>query len=194
MLGGSFNPAHEGHLHITRLALADLGLDGVWWLVSPQNPLKSVSGMASYERRLASARAVAADPRIRVCDFERKVGATQTARVLRKLTRAYRNRRFVWLMGADNLVQIARWHDWPSIFTTVPIAVYDRPSYSEPALASTAARRFGRARVNAVEAASLADRRPPAWIFFRGRLDATSATEIRARWRRAEKKKENIAP
>jgi nicotinate-nucleotide adenylyltransferase len=149
--------------------------------------------MATYAARLASARAMAADPRIRVCDFERQVGATQTARVLRKLTRGDRERRFVWLMGADNLVQIARWHDWRSIFATVPIAVYDRPSYSEPALASVAARRFARARVNAAEAETLAGRQPPAWTFFRGRLDATSATEIRARWRRAGKK-EQIAP
>ena len=144
--------------------------------------------MASYTSRQASARAVAADPRIRVCDFERQVGATQTARVLRKLTRGYRERHFVWLMGADNLVQIAEWHDWKSIFATVPIAVYDRPSYSEPALASVAARHFAQARVSAGEADTLADRRPPAWVFFRGRLDATSATEIRARWRRAGKK------
>ena len=149
--------------------------------------------MASYARRLASARTVAADPRIRVCDFEREVGAMQIARVLRKLTRAYRERRFVWLMGADNLVQIARWHDWQSIYATVPIAVYDRPSYSEPALASVAAQRFARARVNAAEAETLADRQPPAWMFFRGRLDATSATEIRAHWRGAGKK-EQIAP
>jgi nicotinate-nucleotide adenylyltransferase len=154
----------------------------VWWLVSPQNPLKPARGMASYASRLASARAVACYPRIRVSEFERQVGATQTARVLRKLTRAYRECRFVWIMGADNLIQIAKWHDWQSIFATLPIAVYDRPSYCEAALASVAARRFVQNRMSADEADTLADRQPPAWMFFRGRLDPTSATEIRAGW------------
>ena len=101
--------------------------------------------------------------------------------------RAYRERHFVWIMGADNLIQIVKWHDWQSIFATVPIAIYDRPSYSEPARTSVAARRYMQARVNTDGAQTLVDCRPPAWMFFRGRLDATSATEIRTRWRRTGK-------
>ncbi len=181
LLGGSFNPAHEGHLHISRLGLAKLRLDEVWWLVSPQNPLKPVRGMAALATRVRIARAVARHPRIRVTAIESELGTTYTADTLGRLTERHPDVRFVWLMGADNLIQISRWRDWRAIFGLVPVAVFARPTYSLPALASTAARQFARARIPETAAGVLADVRPPAWAFFRIRPHAASATAIRAR-------------
>jgi ribosome silencing factor RsfS/YbeB/iojap len=124
LLGGSFNPAHEGHLHLSREALKRLKLDQVWWLVSPQNPLKSGREMASLGRRLDGARRTAAHPDILVTDVERRLGTTRTARSLAGLTRRYPNLSFVWLMGADNLAQMPQWWPWP----VLPRAVLARPA------------------------------------------------------------------
>ena len=180
LLGGSFNPAHEGHLHISRLALRRLRLDQVWWLVSPQNPLKPEDGMAAFAERFASARRVArGDRRITVSDAERRLGTRFTADTLAVLTRRYRRHRFVWIMGADNLVQIPRWQRWTSIFHSVPVAVFARPSYSFRALSAKAARRFRRHRVAARNAGRLAGMTPPAWVFLWTRTHAQSATRIR---------------
>jgi nicotinate-nucleotide adenylyltransferase len=181
LLGGSFNPAHAGHLHISREALKRLGLDEVWWLVAPQNPLKPVRGMASLEKRLAGARrAVAAHPRIRVLDLETRLGTRYTADTVKELQRIFRQQRFVWLMGADNLAQIRHWKHWSEIFSRVPIAVFARPTYCLRGLAELAAKRYARRRVAPEAARRLADLVPPAWVFLPTRLDASSATEIRS--------------
>jgi nicotinate (nicotinamide) nucleotide adenylyltransferase/ribosome silencing factor RsfS/YbeB/iojap len=182
LLGGSFNPAHGGHLHISRLALKRLDLDEVWWLVSPQNPLKPVAGMAAFEARLEQARSVAAaHPRIVVSDIESRLGSSYyTVDTLRALRSRFPSLRFVWLMGADNLVQIPRWQRWAEIFRTMPIAVFDRPSYSLKALSGIAAQRFAKRRVRENAARRLAEMSLPAWVFFHGRLDAWSATRIRS--------------
>jgi nicotinate-nucleotide adenylyltransferase len=181
VLGGSFNPAHGGHLHISRLALKLLDLDLVWWLVSPQNPLKPVAGMAPFPVRLEGARRIAdADRRIVVTDLESRLGASPyTADTLRVMRRRFPRLRFVWLMGGDNLVQIPKWERWPEIFRTVPIAVLDRPSYSLKALSGPAAKRFARYRVPASDTRRLAEMEPPAWAFFHTPLDDRSATRIR---------------
>ena len=179
LLGGSFNPAHDGHLHISILALRALGLDEVWWLVSPQNPLKPDRGMASFAARVGAARALARHPRIVVSDLERRLGTRYTADTLDAVKRRFPRTAFVWLMGADNLVQIPRWKDWTAIFARAPIAVFDRPSYCYKALAGRAARRYARERVDARRARKLAVSPPPAWVFVRGRLNAACATEIR---------------
>jgi len=181
LFGGSFNPAHGGHLHISLLALRLLGLDEVWWLVSPQNPLKPERGMAPFARRFESAAAMAQHPRIRVTDLEGRLGTRYTADTVLELRRRFPATRFVWLMGADNLIQIARWARWTSIFNAVPIAVFARPSYSKQALSGPAARRFARRRVPPGRARELADLPPPAWVFFPSRLDTRSATAIRTR-------------
>lgn len=185
LLGGSFNPAHEGHLHISRAALSKLRLDEVWWLVSPQNPLKPVRGMAALAARVRTAREVARHPRIRVTAIESELGTTHTADTLKRLIERFPGARFVWLMGADNLIQISRWRDWRAIFALVPVAVFARPTYSLRALASVAARQFASARIPETATGALAVARPPAWAFLRIRLSAASATAIRARERRA---------
>ncbi|HKF64580.1 MAG TPA: nicotinate-nucleotide adenylyltransferase [Dongiaceae bacterium] len=181
ILGGSFNPAHRGHLDISLKALRQLGLDQVWWLVSPQNPLKSADGMAPFAERLAAARRMARNPRIRVTDLEQGLGSRYTAESLKLLRRRFPETRFVWLMGADNLAQIAQWRDWQQIFHLVPIAVFARPSYCFKALAAKAARRFARYRLKEGAGRRLATSEPPAWLFVHGRLNPISATEIRRR-------------
>lgn len=178
LLGGSFNPAHDGHRHVARLALKFL--DEVWLLVSPQNPLKPVAGMAPLAERLAEARRVmAGDPRIRVTALEQKLGSRFTFDTINRLKIRFPRVRFVWLMGADNLVQIARWARWNRIFDSVPVAVLARSPYSQRALAAKAARRLAGFRVK--QARGLADRMPPAWTFLHVRLHPASATAIRAR-------------
>jgi len=180
LLGGSFNPAHQGHREISLEALNRLGLDEVWWLVSPQNPLKPIAGMASLETRLAGAAARARHPRIRVTGLEAALGTLYTADTLRVLTRRFPRVRFVWLMGADNLIQIDRWQGWPQIFHTVAVAVFDRPTYSLRASAAKAARRFAPWRLAEGKARRLPGRKPPAWVFLHIRLNALSGTRIRA--------------
>jgi nicotinate-nucleotide adenylyltransferase len=181
LLGGSFNPAHGGHLHISRLALERLRLDALWWVVSPQNPLKPSAGMAPIEARLAAAaRVAAAHPRIRVTDIERRLGTIYAVDTLRLLKARHAEARLVWVMGADNLIQVPRWRRWRTVFRTLPIAVFTRPTYSSRALSGRAARRFAAARVRESRAGTLADMAPPAWVFLRTRPDASSATRIRA--------------
>jgi nicotinate-nucleotide adenylyltransferase len=180
LLGGSFNPAHDGHRDISLEALRYLDLDVVWWLVSPQNPLKPQKGMAPFSERLKSAQNVADHPRIKVTDIEAKLGTRYTADTLRKLVTRFPSYRFVWLMGADNLAQIASWADWTRIFHLTPIAVFDRPTYTNKALTSLAARRFRRSRRREAALKTLAATPAPAWVFVHHRLNPISATAIRA--------------
>jgi ribosome silencing factor RsfS/YbeB/iojap/nicotinate (nicotinamide) nucleotide adenylyltransferase len=162
------------------LALQRLGLDQVWWLVSPQNPLKPVAGMAPFADRLGQAAALAApDRRIVVSDIEAELGSTYTADTLKALCRRFPHARFVWLMGGDNLAQLPYWKQWQDIFRTVPIAVFARPGASLKALAGMPVQRFARWRIPATAARRLAAMPPPAWVFFHTRLDPRSATRIR---------------
>ena len=181
LLGGSFNPGHAGHLEISRLALARLRLDEVWWLVSPQNPLKAAAGMAPFAARLEAARALNTDPRIRVTGIEREFGTRYTKDTLGALKGRFPGVRFVWIMGADNMAEVCRWKAWPAIFRTVAIAIFARPSYSLRALSGRAARRFRRARIGESQAGRLAGMSPPAWVFLNRPRNPASATRIRAR-------------
>jgi nicotinate-nucleotide adenylyltransferase len=178
-LGGSFNPAHEGHRHISLVALSRLALDEVWWLVSPQNPLKSRRDMVGFGRRFAMARLQARHPRILVTDLEKRLGTRYTYDTLAALSRYYPKTRFIWLMGADNLGQIHRWQRWRGIFERYPIAVFDRPLYGMRALAGHAASAYARARRDPAQSRDLAAATPPAWIFFPSRLEPLSSTQLR---------------
>lgn len=180
LLGGSFNPAHDGHRHIAETALARLGLDEIWWMVSPHNPLKATAEMMPLADRLVSAAAMADHPAMRITDIENGLGTTYTAETLSIITAMYPQDRFVWIMGADNLVQIPRWKDWSKIFNTVPIAVFARPTYSVGALSGVAAHRFARRRMSENHARQLAWTEAPAWTFIHCKLNTTSATAIRA--------------
>jgi len=180
LLGGSFNPAHAGHRHVADIALRRLRLDAVWLLVSPGNPLKTSVGMAPIAARLASARRVADGRRIVATSIERRLHTRYTIDTVKLLRRRFPRVRFVWLMGADILVQLTRWRRWREIVRLVPIAVVPRPSYNHRALASQALRRLARARLPARLAPRLADARPPAWLFLPVSQHRASATAIRA--------------
>jgi len=177
LLGGSFNPAHAGHVHISREATKRLGLDCVWWLVSPQNPLKPKHGMAPHAQRLAQAKLMAADPKIVVGDMETSLGSTRTAQVITALQRRFPNIKFVWLMGADNLEQIPRWWHWTQIFQRVCVAVLDRSPYAYRALSGVAAQRFRHRRTKPSRA--LLNRTAPAWSYLAIRRHAASGTALR---------------
>jgi nicotinate-nucleotide adenylyltransferase len=179
LLGGSFNPPHAAHRAISLFALKRLQLDRIWWLVTPGNPLKDVSDLRVLEARVDAARAVANDPRIVVSCLEAVIGTRYSFDTIRYLRRHCPAVRFVWIMGADNLAQFHRWQSWQRIAAEVAIAVIDRPPTSFRALAAPAARALARSRVPANAAATLADRRPPAWVFLTGLKSSLSSTEMR---------------
>ena len=184
LLGGSFNPPHAAHRMISEIALKRVGLDKVWWIVSPGNPLKRRSDTAALTDRLAWCRSVAKNPHIVVTDFEKDLGTPYTAATLAYLKTHSPLVRFVWIMGADNLATFDRWLRWREIFTMVPIVVVDRPGWRLKAQASKAARAFAGARIPESEARGLGLRPPPAWTFLSGPLSHLSSTEVRNRMRR----------
>lgn len=178
LLGGSFNPAHEGHLHASALALKQVGLDCVWWLVSPQNPLKSERGMAPFETRLASAKKFARHPRIIATGIEAQLGTSFTLDTVKALKRRFPRVHFIWLMGTDNLVQFPRWRNWQEIFRQIPIAAVARPGNVLAARTSKAAIRFKNDYVP--PNARFPHRAPPCWtIIDSGARNPQSATAIR---------------
>jgi nicotinate-nucleotide adenylyltransferase len=188
LLGGSFNPAHGGHRRITLFALRTLGLDEVWWLVSPGNPLKPAEGRAPLAARVAKAQEVAQRAPIRVTAIEREFATRFTVETLRKLIRRYPDRRFVWLMGADNLAQFHRWKNWRRIAEIMPIAVIARPGYDAAALASPAMAWLRRFRRRPESLDDPAKRSAPALYLLRFDPDPRSSTALRAadpHWYRA---------
>ena len=179
LLGGSFNPAHGAHRRITLFAIAALGLDEVWWLVSPGNPLKPAHGMAPLAARFASARAQARRAPIRVTAIERELGTRYTIDTLRRVGKRWPKHEFVWLMGADNLLQFGRWRSWRSIARLMPIAVVARPGYDAPAFASPAMAWLRRYRTPAAGFDRRAEWSAPALVLLRFDPDRRSATAIR---------------
>ncbi|WP_286159026.1 nicotinate-nucleotide adenylyltransferase [Methylobacterium sp. Leaf456] len=179
LYGGSFNPAHAGHLHVGRTALRRLRLDRVWWLVTPGNPLKDVGELAPLDARITQARHIATDPRIVVTGFEAGLGLRYTVETLRQLRRRRPDLRFVWIMGADSLGSFHRWRHYEEIAALMPIAVIDRPGHTLTAKAARAARRFAAARLPECEAPTLASQKPPAWVFLHGPRSALSSTALR---------------
>lgn len=187
LLGGSFNPPHEAHLEISLTALKRLGLDQIWWLVAPGNPLKDATDLASVEKRIEKARKMTEHPRIRITGFSG--GSDYTIDLLTKLKRRFPEVNFVWLMGADNLAQMDRWHSWQEIFALMPIAVLDRPGFRLKARASKAAQRFSDYRVDESDARGLALLEPPAWTILTHKLSALSSTALRAKKAKNKKPK-----
>jgi nicotinate-nucleotide adenylyltransferase len=179
LLGGSFNPAHQGHRQISLAAIARLGLDRLWWVVTPGNPLKGAADLADLAERIRDARRVAAHPRIEVTGFEAALRSAFTAETVAYLKRRFPGVNFVWVMGGDNLAQFARWRDWRRIVQTMPIAVLDRPGARHKALASPAARCFAAFRLAESEARALPLARPPAWSYLTIPLSGASSTKLR---------------
>jgi nicotinate-nucleotide adenylyltransferase len=184
LLGGSFDPAHQGHAHITREALKRFRLDRVWWLVSPGNPLKA-RGPAPLPDRMARAREVMDHPRVVVSDAEARLGTRYTAATLQALIALYPGVRFVWLMGADNLNQFDQWENWEWIMQNVPIGVLARPGSRTTARGARAADIYARYRLPVEAAPLLARCTPPAWCLVNVPMVNISSSAIRARgdWR-----------
>ena len=177
LLGGSFDPAHEGHVHITREALKRMGLDQVWWLVTPANPLKARQP-APLADRIGRAKAVMRDPRVKITALEARLGTRATFDTITRLKAIYPGVTFVWLMGADNLVQFHRWGRWRDILRLVPVGVLARPGAGVQARLSVAARAF---RVHQVDRGeNLRGRKAPVWAFVNLPMNDASSTEIRA--------------
>jgi nicotinate-nucleotide adenylyltransferase len=181
LLGGSFNPAHDGHLHVARLALRRLRLDQVWLMVSPGNPLKPTRGMAPAAERVQSARAVADGRRIIATAIEGRLASRYTVDTLRILRQRFPRVSFVWLMGADNLEQLPRWNEWMEIARHTSFAVLPRPTYNHRALAGQAAQRLRPMRRTERAAPALARLGAPGWVFLPTQQNNQSATAIRAR-------------
>lgn len=182
LLGGSFDPPHDGHVHLTREALRRIELDRVWWLVSPGNPLKT-RGPASMADRMAQAARIMQHPRVVITDIEARIVTRHTARTLARLRALYPGVRFVWLMGADNLRQFHLWQDWADIARTVPIAVFARPDQGGAiragALRSRMAQRFSQARIPGPALRGLARHGAPAWGFVTMPLKQVSSSALR---------------
>ncbi len=178
LLGGSFDPAHEGHVHITKAALERFGLDRVWWMVSPGNPLKE-RGPAPMAARMDAARAVMRHPAVEITDIEAHLGTRYTAQTIAALQKRYVGVRFVWLMGADNLAQFHLWQDWQEIMARVPVGVLARPGDRISARMSRAARVYRTDRLIGRAALTLGRSEAPMWSFVNLPMSETSSTAIR---------------
>ncbi len=180
LLGGSFDPPHAGHVHITLAALKRFRLDQVWWLLSPGNPLKT-AGPAPIERRMVAARRLMDHPRVVISDFEARIGTRHTAQTLQALMVRQPGVRFVWLMGADNLATLHHWQNWQWIMENVPVGVMARPGDRISARTSPAANRYERWRLRGRASAVLARQSTPAWCFINLPMVDQSSSRIRAR-------------
>ncbi|MHB2267777.1 nicotinate-nucleotide adenylyltransferase [Aliihoeflea sp. PC F10.4] len=180
LFGGSFNPAHDGHLLVAETALRRLRLDALWWIVTPGNPLKAGRDQPSLADRIASSQRLATDPRIKVTAFEAGAAVRYTADTIAFVRARNPGVDFVWIMGADNLRQFHLWQRWRDIARTVPIAVIDRPGSTLSFLSARMAQTFSRHRIDETDAGLLARMRPPAWTFIHGPRSPLSSTAIRS--------------
>jgi len=181
LFGGSFDPPHEAHRQVALVALRRLGLDAVWWLVTPGNPLKVGRALAPLADRIAAAQRLARHPRIHVTGIEAALGTRYTFDTIAALQARARGVRFVWIMGADNLVQFHRWQNWRGIAERLPLAIVDRPGATLKAAASVVAQRFARYRLDETDGALLGAMAAPAWVFLHGLKSPLSSTAIRRR-------------
>lgn len=181
LYGGSFDPVHAGHLHVARTALRRLRLDRLIWLVAPRNPLKPTAPRADLQARLEAAWRLGHAPRVVVSALEAHIGARFTVETIAALRRRFRGVRFVWIMGADELATMHNWRDWTAIAKAAPIAVVARPRVRMGGRFAPFARRFAASRLPASAAATLARRRPPAWVYLNGPLHPHASTALRAR-------------
>jgi len=179
LFGGSFNPPHSGHALVAEMAIKRLGLDRLWWMVTPANPLKEHRGLASVEDRVALSRALVNSPKIVITAFETTIASFFTAKTIDYIKAHNRGVHFVLVMGADSLANFHYWHHWRAIVANVPIAVIDRPSARMAGLSSHFAQTLAYARIKEQNARSLASLQPPAWCYLHGRRSDQSSTFLR---------------
>ncbi len=181
LFGGSFNPPHSGHAHVSRTAMRRLRLDAVWWLVTPGNPLKKHDELAPLQARVQACEDIAGDPRVHVTAWEALLGTAYTAQTIAALKNRRPDLSLVWIMGADNLAAFHRWQNWRDIVERLPVAIVDRPGSTLSVLGSRLAHAYAGRRVNERDAAAFADLAAPAWTFLHGPRDPISSTELRLR-------------
>lgn len=179
LMGGSFNPAHEGHIHISEVALKRLGLDQVWWLVTPQNPHKQAAETANLEFRLNQAHNLVTNPRIKIKNIEQTLGTNFSIETIRALLKRFPATYFCWVMGADNLISFHKWKAWPQIMNSIPVAVIARPGYHLRAGLSKTATRYQTRRLNSAASGGLIMIEPPVWTMILDKLHPLSSTAIR---------------
>lgn len=179
LFGGSFNPPHEGHVHVCEQALRKLELSQIWWLVTPGNPLKDHSQLAPLSQRLAACEMITPDPRMKITAFEAALSSRYTADTLSYIAARNPSVDFVWIMGADNLGQFHRWERWRDIANLMPIAVIDRPGSTMALHSAKAAQSLRSYRIDETDASLLASRQAPAWTFLHGPRNSLSSTSIR---------------
>lgn len=179
LFGGSFNPAHQGHLYISEVARKELGLDEVWWLVAPKNPLKKGSSLAGYNERLEGAKEMATGKPIKVLDLEQTEGLFYTIDTVGFLREKFPDHSFVWLMGADCFLEFPAWKSWHQIMAEIPIAVFPRPGFTKDALSGIAATTFQKNRLKGTEAKNLVVTKPAAWVYIDCKESPISGTSIR---------------
>jgi nicotinate-nucleotide adenylyltransferase len=179
ILGGSFNPAHEGHLSISKIALQRLNLDVVWWIISPRNPLKKYDILYDFEERVSSAEKVIDTNHISISKLEKDAQIKYTIGTVEYLNTRYFGTKFIWIMGADNLKDFHRWREWDKLAQKVPIAIIDRPSSSLDVTSSLFANKYRKYRVDEADAQNLADKKKPAWVFLHSKLNDQSSSQLR---------------
>ncbi len=179
LLGGSFNPAHKGHIYISNTAIKFFNLNEVWWIISPQNPLKSDQIIPSLKERIDYSRKITVGNRIRVQSLEERFHTKYTYHTIKKILQCYPGSKFLWLMGADNLAQINLWHSWSKIFNLIPIAVFNREGYSKAVMNSVAAYFYKNNLYNKQNISKILSQKTPVWTFLRIRKHPSSSTKIR---------------
>ena len=194
IMGGSFNPPHDGHRIVAETALKRLQLDQLWWVVTPGNPLKANGALPSQSARMKACAAFARGPKMKITGFESELGTPYTAATLAFLKRRFSGVHFVWVMGADNLATFERWQHWRQIAAHMPVAVIDRPKWRFKALSRKAAQVMSRNRIDEADARKLATLSAPAFVFLTSRLSALSSTALRAKSRGASSPMPPAAP
>ena len=179
LLGGSFNPAHHGHLSISKIALRRLGLDQIWWIVSPRNPLKKYDFLYDFEERVFSARRIINTNNISISKLELNAQIKYTIGTLEYLRARYHSSRFVWIMGADNLNRFHLWREWEKIIRLMPIAIIDRPSSSLNVTSSVFANKYRAYRIDEADSSQLIYYKKPAWVFMHTKLNYQSSSQLR---------------
>lgn len=180
LFGGSFNPPHSGHALVAETALKRVGLNQLWWLVTPGNPLKEHQDLAPLRQRAAAVRRIMTHPAMHATAFEDRLGTVYTAKTLQALKTLRPQLEFFWVMGADSLADLHRWRDWRFIFESVPVIVVDRPGASLAPLSAKAAQAYASCRLDETDARALGDFNPPVWVFLHARRDPSSSTELRS--------------
>ncbi len=181
LLGGSFNPAHAGHLHISLEALHRLDLDEVWWILSPSSPLKDPTSYISYEERYEMARIVIGEnKRILISDYEKRHNLRYSYQTITRILREFRKDKFIWLMGADNLYNFHKWRKWRWIMENIAVVILDRSPYSHNAMQAKTAISYNGFYISERYIGKLWDNIPPCWSFIHCKRNSLSSTEIRS--------------